>query len=99
MTREVYRYEFRDDVSLDEVHDTLLLSLLAVEALHGEAQVRMDAGYFFAEEQRACVIDGSTVVGRDFCRIFTGFLTREFGQSSFDVERFEEPMVTEHAAA
>ena len=35
----------------------------------------------------ACVVDAATDVGRAIARIFTGFLTREFGEKAFKVER------------
>jgi hypothetical protein len=87
MTKRIYRYRFEDPVPLDEVEDTLVLALLAVEALHGEAQVRLDAVHHFDREQRACVIDATTPVGRSLNKLFTNFLSREFGEKAFTVER------------
>jgi len=89
MARDVYRYVFVDGVPIDDAEESLLLAVLAVECLHGESRVRLDAGYFFDKAKRACVVDASTDVGRDICRIFTGFLSREFGEDSFRVERAE----------
>src|SRR5262249_15574154 len=43
MSRELYRYTFAPEVPPEEVEATLLLALFAVESLHGEAQVRLDA--------------------------------------------------------
>jgi len=34
-------------------------------------------------------VDAATDVGRAIARIFTGFLTREFGEEAFKVERVE----------
>jgi len=47
--------------------------------------VRMDAAYTIDEGARVCVIDGWNEVGRSICRIFTGYLIREFGQDRFTV--------------
>jgi hypothetical protein len=87
MTREVHRYSFRPAVPADEIEHTLLLAVLAAEGLHGESRVRMDASYAFDSEKHACVIDSGSDVGRDICRIFTGFAAREFGGESFSVSR------------
>jgi hypothetical protein len=87
MTQTLYRYEFAAEVPLEEIEATVLLALFAVESLHGEAQVRLDAAHHLDREQRACVIDATTPVGHDFNRLFTGFLSREFGPDSFRVER------------
>jgi hypothetical protein len=87
VTPDVYRYHFRPEVPIGEVEETLLLAVIAAESLHGESQVRLDIGHAFSAEQRSCVVDASTEVGRDFNRLFVGFLSREFGRSSFQVER------------
>ncbi len=87
MTATVYRYQFTPDVPLEDVEASLLLAVLATESLHGEAQVRLDAGYFLDPDQRRCVVDATTPVGNDLNRLFVGFLHREFGPDSFIVER------------
>ncbi len=87
MPTDVYRYRFQDTAPAAEVEATLLLSIFAVEALHGESQTRLDAAHAFDAKKRAVVIDASTPVGRDLNRVFIGFVTREFGPGSFRVER------------
>ena len=87
MNREVHRYNFESSVLPEEIESSVLLAILAAEGLHGQSQVRLDARYLFDAEKRACVIDASTDVGRDVSRIFAGFAIREFGESSFTVER------------
>ena len=47
------------------------------------------ACYAVDAQQRICVIDASTQVGRDINRLFTGFVLREFGPDSFRVERID----------
>jgi hypothetical protein len=87
MSQNVYRYAFIDTVPTEEIETTILLAIIAVESLHGESQARLDIGHAFDPGKRACVIDATTAVGRDFNRLFIGFLVREFGASSFKVER------------
>ncbi|MCX7425063.1 MAG: hypothetical protein NTW96_05470 [Planctomycetia bacterium] len=87
MTKELYRYKFDASVSLEDVEASLMLAILATESLHGEAQVRLDAAHFFDPDRRACVIDAGTAVGLDINRLFLGFVSREFGQDAFRVER------------
>lgn len=87
MSNPHYRYVFTPSVPPEEVEASLLLALFAAEALHGEAQVQLDAGHAFDAERRACVIDAGTEVGRDLNRLFVGFLRREFGEDAFTVER------------
>lgn len=89
MLREAYRYRFSAEVDLHEAEDTLLLAILAVEGLYGQARVRMDAAYSVDESSRGIIVDASTDVGQDVNAIFTAFLLREFGTGAFQVRRVE----------
>ncbi|RIK82084.1 MAG: hypothetical protein DCC67_07670 [Planctomycetota bacterium] len=82
-----------------EVEETLLLAVLAVESLFGESTVRLDASYSVDAPRRSCVIDGSTEVGRALSRVFTGFVTREFGGDAFGIRRGESASPTNETAA
>jgi hypothetical protein len=86
MNRVVYRFVIQSHVPQDEIESTLLLTILAAESLHGETDVRLDAAHLLDASGRICVIDATTSVGRDLCRLFAGFLRREFGEDSFRVE-------------
>lgn len=90
MSQAVYQYRIAAEVPAEEIEATILLSLFAVESLHGESQTRLDAAHHFDTERQTCVIDASTPVGRDFNRLFVGFLRREYGEDLFRVERFRE---------
>lgn len=87
MKTEVLRYTFASSVCMREVEETLLLAVLAVESLFGESSVRLDASYRVDASRRSCRIDGSSDVGRALGRVFTGFITREFGGDRFGVQR------------
>ena len=87
MNRELYRYNFAATVPLGDVEQSLLLAVLATECLHGRSLVRLDASFCLDNDKRSCVVDAATEVGRAIARIFTGFLTREFGERAFKVER------------
>lgn len=89
MTKRLYRYTFSAEVPTEEVEATLVLAVMATDSLHGEAQTRLDAAHYLDPAMRACVIDAGTPVGRDLNRLFIGFVSREFGPDSFDVERIE----------
>ena len=90
MHPEVYRYTFAPTVPIEEVEASLVLAVMATESLHGQAQVRLDAAHAIDAGKRMCVIDASTLVGRDLNRLFIGFIGREFGEDSFQVERVDE---------
>jgi hypothetical protein len=87
MTLQTYLFRFGPIVPMNDVEDTLRLAILATAAIHGEADVAIDAAHEVESEQRICTIDGSTPSGRDLVRLFSSFLNREFGSRVFSVER------------
>lgn len=89
MAPVVYRYQFDPSVQVGEVEHTLLICLLAVQSLHGEAGARLTVGHHFDRRRRTCVVDGRTPEGRDLAKLFTGFLCEQFGETSFVVEPAE----------
>lgn len=92
MSREVYRYVFSPRVPLTEALATLDLALIAVESLHGESRTRMDGRFASAPARGTLAIDASTHVGQALNQIFIGFAKREFGETSFSVERVTHPL-------
>ncbi|MBE7486957.1 hypothetical protein HS121_01670 [bacterium] len=91
MTHDTYKYRFDESVPAQELEDTFMLAMLAAESLHGRSLVRLDASFCLDSHKRSCVVDAATEVGRAIARIFTGFLTREFGEEAFKVERVGGP--------
>ncbi len=91
MQTDLYRYAFDERVRPEDIDAALLLAIWGCEALHGEAQTRLDAAHFLDRAQRACVIDAGTPVGRDLNRLFVGFIGREVGPDAFRIERLNQP--------
>ena len=98
MSKTVYRYQFENEVPLDQAEATLIMAIIAAEALHGQAEVRLSMRYLFGDEKHACVIDGDNEVTRQLVLIFTQFLIHEFGEDAFQVtliskdDRAERPV-------
>jgi hypothetical protein len=87
MNPTVQRYVFDAGTDPDDVRAALLLALWGTESLHGETNVRLEAGYFFDPELLFCSIEENVPVGRDLNRLFLGFLIRELGADAFTTER------------
>lgn len=87
MQREIFRYVFADSIDMSDVESSLLLSLIALESLHGESQVRLEASHAMDANRRTCVIDSQTDVGRDLNKLFVGFIRHDLGEDCFRVER------------
>jgi hypothetical protein len=94
----ILRYDVTREIPIEEVEATIVIVLATLESLHGEAQVQLAAPYFLDLDQRACVVDTSTDVGRDFSRVFLGLLRREFGDNAFRVRRIAASPATAVAA-
>lgn len=90
MSCEIYRYTINQDIPFQEVEESLLLSVLATESVYGRSLVRLDASFCLEKKKYACVIDASTDVGRHIAKVFTGFLTQEFGDGAFKVTRLDK---------
>lgn len=99
MVNAAYRYSFSKSLDIVEAEATLLVALMATEALHGSSAVRMEERHRFDPAGRWCHIDASSKVGQDLNRIFVGFLHREFGPDSFQVDRATGPVATPNPAA
>jgi len=89
MPTRCHRYTFSGQVPLGDVQETLILSLLAGEALLGAAQLRLDTVYRLDLPGRACEIAADTPAGRDLNKLFVNFVRREFGEDAFQVVRLE----------
>lgn len=98
MSREVYRYEFEATVDLQEVETSLLLAIMSIESLHGESQAFLDIHHLWDAQQRVCVVDAGTEVGRNLNRLLIGYLRREFSPHQFRVTR-DTDAIQPHCAA
>jgi hypothetical protein len=87
MESQVYRYRFAESLDIAEVQATVTLALLATESLHGESRVRLEMRHGFDAEHRTCNVEAAGEVGRDFNRLLSGLVSKEFGRDSFQVER------------
>lgn len=97
MTNGIYKFEFTDGVDMEEAERTLHLAILAAEGIFGPAWVRVDAGYQRDLGRRTITVDGRTEVGEVVVRVFTSFVTREFGEMAFRVGRVQQQPVAEGA--
>lgn len=96
MTASTYRYTIDPSVPIAEAEITLLLSVIAVESLHGQSQARLDAVHSLDAGTRSVTIDATTDVGRDLNKLFAGYLAAEFGADSFKVQRVERAQQSKH---
>ena len=53
MQDTLFRYQFRSEVSMDEVEGTLLLAVIAVTSLYGKTRVQLEARHVFDPKLRS----------------------------------------------
>lgn len=86
----VYRFEFKDEVPVKEIEETLCWAVLNAESIYGKPKVRLDGSFNFDKEKRICVIDKTTEVGQCIAQIFTDCISRAFGEAAFKVARLRK---------
>lgn len=99
MTGETYRFTFDESVPFEEAELSLQLAVIAGGGLYGEARVRMELAYDAQESARTIVIARNGEIDSAVVRIFTAFLTREFGDDAFVVRRSASPLSTPQEVA
>lgn len=80
-----YSFRFSDAVDMRDVEETLLMSVIAAEAVHGRARVRLDARFSVDATSRSCAVGADSVVGQDIAKVFTEFLLLDIGESAFEI--------------
>jgi len=95
MDRILNCYRFTEKVQMQEAEDSLMLAVLAAEGIYGRSRVRLETSFAFDPAKRSCVIDATTEVGQHVSRIFTTFITKQFGEEAFRIERL--PKEAAHA--
>ena len=92
---ETYRIRFNKDISDEHIEQRLLLAALNTENVFGEAAMRLDASFRFDRKSKVCLIDKGTEVGRHIARLFIAYISKEFGDDCYSVERTQaDPDVT-----
>ena len=94
MEKIIYRFEFIEGTSIEEVEDTIGLSIIAAGCLLGEPAVRLDFGYTVGPSRstgKPCaVLAYHGEAGAITTRIFVGFASHEYGNDSFRCLRIAE---------
>lgn len=92
---ETYRIRFDRSIPDEHIEQRLLLAALNTENVFGEAAMRLDASFRFDRKSKVCLIDRGTEVGRHIARLFIAYISKEFGDDCYSVERTQaDPVVT-----
>lgn len=92
---ETYRIRFDRGIPDEHIEQRLLLAALNTENVFGEAAMRLDASFRFDRTSKVCLIDRGTEVGRHIAKLFIAYISKEFGDDCFSVERTQaDPVIT-----
>ena len=91
MTKK-YRFRFAGGITNQQIEERLFLAATNTENVFGEAAMRLDASFRFDRAQRICLIDRGTAVGRQLAKLFISYISKDFGDDAYTVERVaDEP--------
>lgn len=85
---EVCRFKFREEISKEMIEEKIALAIITAECTFSQAKVRLNAAYLASDNK--VVIDVSSAVGEHIAEVFTGLMTKGFGEKSFTVERIRD---------
>ncbi|CAM2066748.1 hypothetical protein SCOR_15315 [Sulfidibacter corallicola] len=87
MPKLIYKYEFKDHVSMDAVESDLALALISAEALFGQSRVLLECDLAADFKRRTLVIQAGNQVGQTVNTLFVGLVHRFLGQDAFSLSR------------
>lgn len=85
-----YVFNFKRNVDMIDVEDSLMLAALAAECLHGRTAIKLDAVFSLSRDKGEATIRIDSEIGRAIGLIFCGFAMKEFGETSFRVARLDK---------
>lgn len=85
---DVCRFKFKRGMDRKTIEEQISLAIITAECTFGQAKVRLNAGYVISGNR--AVIDVSSDVGEYIAQVFTGLMTRKFGEDRFTVERIKK---------
>ena len=88
-SRPLYQLAFLPSADMGAVERTLSLAILAVGCLHGEAAVRLEAGYAIDRKKRMVVLEGAGPMATAVARVFVGMCAHAPSTSAFQVQKSE----------
>ena len=82
---DICKFKFDKEIGKRLIEEHIALAIVTAECMFGQARVRLNAAYLASNNK--VVIDTSNEVGQYIAQIFTGLMTRKFGEDKFTLER------------
>jgi len=85
--KDVCKFIFDEGIKEDAIEERIALAIITAECTFGQAKVRLNASYLASGNK--AVIDVSSEVGEHIAQVFTGLMTRQYGEDKFTVKRIK----------
>ena len=90
--KKIIRFIFAEEITQKKLEKQISLAIITAECVFGQAKVRLYAAYLI--EKNKVAIDVSSEVGEHVAEAFTSLAIRNFGETSFKVEKIEKEKQT-----
>lgn len=85
---DVCKFKFDEAIDSEFIESQVALAIITAECTFGQAKVRINTAYLASKNK--VVIDVANEVGEHIAQVFTGLMTRKFGEDKFTVERIRK---------
>ena len=85
---DVCKFKFDEGIDNEFIESQVALAIITAECTFGKPKVRLNAAYIASKNK--VVIDVSNEVGEHIAQVFTGLMTRKFGEDKFTVEKIKD---------
>lgn len=86
MIRKSYKFTLAQEIEGRDIRTWLFLAIKAAESIHGETSLKLGFSFCLNPKRRVCFVDAGTEIGSVIAKVFAGFLSVAYGDSSFMVE-------------
>lgn len=92
MIRKSYKFTLAQEIEARDIRTWLFLAIKAAESIHGETSLKLGFSFCLNAKRRVCFVDAGTEIGSVIAKVFAGFLSVVYGDSSFVVQVTDEAM-------
>ncbi len=89
MTNTYYKFSFSENIRLERIRELFGLAMIAVEAIHGTAAVRLNLSCKLDAPDHSLMVEADSETGYDLAKVLLQFFTKGFGDC-FEVCQTED---------
>lgn len=90
MIRKSYKFIIAREIETRDIRAWLFLAIKAAESIYGEASLKRGFSFCLNTEHGVRFVDAGSGIGCVIAKVFAGFLSVAYGESSFALEVTED---------